>query len=76
MFKELWDSLTGPAKFLVGISAVETLINVLSSEENTAPPTKQKPVDPRKENLRNSSLYRDPMIAFHNLTPENQQKSS
>ena len=74
MLKELWDSLTGPAKFMVGVSVAETLANILLGENDTNTPTKQKNNDPRKERLRNSDLYRDPMTAFYNLTPENQQK--
>jgi len=71
MFRALWDSLSTPAKALIGITAAETVITVLQSakQEPQSPPR-----DPRKENLRKSSLYADPMVAFYNLTPENQQK--
>jgi len=74
MFKELWDSLTGPAKLLVGLTAAETVINVLTDNGGNHLPVKQANLDPRKERLRNSSFYKDPMTAFYNLTPENQQK--
>lgn len=73
MLKGLWDSLSGPAKMILGLSAAEAALAVLSrNEQNTvkSPP----PVDPRKERLRNSVYYSDPMAAFHNLTLENQQK--
>jgi NRPS condensation-like uncharacterized protein len=58
-----------------GLSVAEGIINAISNNnENNIKSSAPTPVDPRKERLRNSICYADPMVAFHNLTPENQQK--
>lgn len=74
MLRELWDSLSGPAKMILGLSAAETIISSFSNAEENAVQAATIPIDARKQRLRNSICYADPMVAFHNLTPENQQK--
>ena len=75
MLKELWNSLSSPAKMILGLTAAEVTLAVLSNsnQQNNNRQTSSTP-DPRKQRLRNSVCYSDPMVAFHNLTPENQQK--
>ncbi len=74
MLKEIWDSLSGPAKMILGLSVAEGLLNTTSTKEQANKNSNNPKTDPRKENLRNSIFYEDPMTAFHNLTLENQQK--
>lgn len=74
MLKGLWDSLSGPAKMILGLSAAEAVLTALSTDNQNNIKSPAPPIDPRKERLRNSVYYSDPMTAFHNLTLENQQK--
>lgn len=74
MLKEFWNSLSGPTKMIFGLSVAEAILANLSKTEQNNTKQTLRAVDPRKERLRNSIYYNDPMTAFHNLTLENQQK--